>query len=125
MGRQFGRLLGGTVIIETVFACPGMGRVIVEAIGFPELQVVQFIPIVIVPQALLAGIFWSIDALPGPLQPLARLMPLTYAIDGLREVLVKGSGLDVPALQSDLAVLAIVAVGLIVLAASTIRREIA
>jgi ABC-2 type transport system permease protein len=90
-----------------------------------ELQVVQFIPVVIVPQALLAGIFWSIDSLPGALQPLARVMPLTYAIDGLREVLVKGSGLGVPALQIDLAVLAAVAVGLILLAASTIRREIA
>ncbi|HEX5465690.1 MAG TPA: ABC transporter permease [Candidatus Limnocylindrales bacterium] len=90
-----------------------------------ELQVVQFIPVVIVPQALLAGIFWSIDALPGPLQPLARLMPLTYAIDGLRQVLIKGAGLEAGAVQLDLAVLVALALGLVVLAASTIRREIA
>lgn len=89
-----------------------------------ELQVVQFIPVVIVPQALLAGIFWSIDALPGPLQPLARLMPLTYAIDGLRETLIKGSGLASPQIQLDLVVLAAVAAGFVFLAASTIRREV-
>ncbi|MFN8525681.1 MAG: nickel ABC transporter permease [Chloroflexota bacterium] len=41
IGLQFGGMLGGTVITETVFAWPGMGRLIVEAIGFRDLQVVQ------------------------------------------------------------------------------------
>jgi ABC-2 type transport system permease protein len=90
-----------------------------------ELQVVQFIPVVIVPQGLLSGIFWPIDALPGPLQPVAQVMPLTYAIDGLRDILVKGASLESSGLQLDLVVLAGVAIGLVLLAASTIRREIA
>ena len=41
-----------------------------------ELQIVQFIPIVVVPQALLAGIIWPVDSLPGILQPIARLLPM-------------------------------------------------
>ena len=41
IGLQFGGMLGGTVITETVFAWPGMGRLIVEAINFRDLQVVQ------------------------------------------------------------------------------------
>jgi peptide/nickel transport system permease protein len=41
IGLQFGGMLGGTVITETVFAWPGMGRLIVDAINFRDLQVVQ------------------------------------------------------------------------------------
>ena len=90
-----------------------------------ELQVVQFIPIVIVPQALLCGLLWPISSLPGLLQPVAQALPLTYAIDGLREVLVKGSDLSSAALRFDLAILAAIAVFLAVLASLTIRREVA
>ena len=90
-----------------------------------ELQVVQFIPIVIVPQALLCGLLWPISSLPELLQPVAQGLPLTYAIDGLREVLVKGSDLSSAALRFDLALLAAIAVFLAVLASLTIRREVA
>jgi ABC-2 type transport system permease protein len=89
-----------------------------------EFQILQFIPLVIVPQGVLSGIFWPIDALPGVLQPIAWLMPMTYGIDGLREVLVKGSGLDVWQVQLDLLVLAGIALLLAGLAALTIRREV-
>jgi ABC-2 type transport system permease protein len=90
-----------------------------------ELQVLQFIPIVLIPQGLLAGIFWPIDSLPDALEAVARLLPLTYAVDGLRQVLLKGADLGTTALQIDLAVLAGIAVVLVVLAAATIRREVA
>jgi len=59
------------------------------------------------------------------LQPLARLMPLTYAIEGLRNVLVKGEGLESRALQVDLLVLAGFAVFFVAIASRTIRREVA
>lgn len=41
IGLQFGSLLGGTVITETVFAWPGIGRLMVEAIGGRDHPVVQ------------------------------------------------------------------------------------
>jgi ABC-2 type transport system permease protein len=90
-----------------------------------ELQVIQFIPLVIVPQGLLGGIFWPIETLPAVLQPIARLMPVTYAVDGLRSVMIKGADLTTPNVQVDLAVLAAIALFFVVLAARTIRREIA
>jgi ABC-2 type transport system permease protein len=79
----------------------------------------------VVPQALLAGIIWPVESLPGLLQPIARLMPMTYGIDGLREVLIKGSGLGSSAVQLDIAVLAGIALVLGIAAALTIRREVA
>jgi peptide/nickel transport system permease protein len=41
VGGQLGGLLAGTVIIETIFALPGMGRLTVEAIMFRDYPVVQ------------------------------------------------------------------------------------
>lgn len=41
IGLQFGRLLGGAVIVETVFAWPGVGRLLVDAIGRRDYAVVE------------------------------------------------------------------------------------
>ena len=41
IGLNFGRLLGGTVVIETVFNLPGVGRLIVLAIAQRDFPVVQ------------------------------------------------------------------------------------
>jgi peptide/nickel transport system permease protein len=41
IGLQFGTLLGGAVITETVFAWPGIGRLLVESIGFRDYPVIQ------------------------------------------------------------------------------------
>ncbi|MEJ5126554.1 ABC transporter permease [Comamonas sp. MYb21] len=40
-GMDFGRLLGGAVIVETVFAWPGMGRYMIDAIMVRDIYVVQ------------------------------------------------------------------------------------
>ncbi len=90
-----------------------------------ELQILEFIPLVIVPQGVLGGFFWPIDQLPGLLQPVARLLPVTYAIDGLRQVMIAGADLASGQVLLDLGVLAGIAAVFVVLAASTIRREVA
>ena len=46
-GMQFGFLLGGTVIIETVFAWPGVGRLVVQAIFNRDYPLVQAIVLVL------------------------------------------------------------------------------
>ncbi|MCC6780119.1 MAG: ABC-2 transporter permease [Hyphomicrobiales bacterium] len=88
-----------------------------------ELQVVQFIPIVVTPQGLLSGIIWPIATLPGPLQLLAYLMPLTYANEALRGVMIRGDGL--PDLWLETLVLVGFALLMVVLGTSSLRREVA
>ncbi|MDI3340740.1 MAG: ABC transporter permease [Sphaerobacter sp.] len=88
-----------------------------------ELQVVQFIPIVIVPQGLLSGILWPIASLPVPLQWLAHLLPLTYAAEALRGVMIRGDGLST--LWVNLVVLSGFAALMVVLGTATLRREAA
>ena len=90
-----------------------------------ELQVIQFIPLVIVPQALLSGILWPTERLPDILRAISDVLPLTYAVDGLREVMLKGSDLTSTAVQTDLAVLGGIALFFVVLASLTIKREVA
>ena len=90
-----------------------------------ELQILQFIPIVIVPQGLLGGFFWPIEGLPNLLQPVARILPVTYAIDGLRQVMIAGADLSSPQVLLDLGVLTGIAAIFVVMAAATIRREVA
>ncbi|MBT2699912.1 ABC transporter permease [Bacillus sp. ISL-40] len=41
VGLQFGALLGGTVLVESIFAINGLGRMIVDAIRMRDLPVVQ------------------------------------------------------------------------------------
>ncbi|MBI3458307.1 MAG: ABC transporter permease [Candidatus Rokubacteria bacterium] len=57
IGLQIGTLLGGAVITESVFAWPGMGKLVVDAIFFRDFPVVQTILI------LSATIFVAINLL--------------------------------------------------------------
>lgn len=40
-GWQFGRLFGGTVVIETIFLLPGMGRILIEAVFHRDYPLIQ------------------------------------------------------------------------------------
>ena len=45
LGVQFGYLLGGSIYIETIFAWPGIGRMIAEAISARDYPLVQAIAV--------------------------------------------------------------------------------
>ncbi|MGH7759951.1 MAG: ABC transporter permease [Candidatus Dormibacteraceae bacterium] len=90
-----------------------------------EFQAVQFIPLVIVPQVLLSGILFSINSEPKPLQVLSDVLPLTYAVNGLRDVMIKSADLTWSSLQLDVGVVAGFIVLLVVAAVGTLRRQIA
>jgi len=90
-----------------------------------EFQAVQFIPLVIVPQFLLSGILFSVNSEPRLLQVLSDVLPLTYAVNGLRDVMIKGADLTWGSLQLDVGVVAGFVVLLVVAAVATLRRRIA
>jgi ABC-2 type transport system permease protein len=90
-----------------------------------EFQAVQFIPLVIVPQVLLAGIIFPISTEPGPLQALSRVLPLTYAVEGLRNIMIKGADLSWSSLQLDVGVVLGFCILVILAGATTLRRRIA
>src|SRR5699024_5847377 len=71
IGLYFGTILGGSVIVETVFAWPGVGRLIIDSIGFRDYGVVQ------AGILMIAGIYVFInllvDVLYGYVDPRVRL----------------------------------------------------
>src|SRR5581483_5405833 len=88
-----------------------------------EFQAVQFIPLVIAPQFVLSGIVFPVSSEPRWLQYVSNVLPLTYGVDGLREVMLKGAGLGWPAFQLDAAVVAGFLVAAAALAGATLRRR--
>ena len=46
LGLQFGTLLGGAVVVETVFARPGIGQLVVKAILEKDFPIVQGVVLV-------------------------------------------------------------------------------
>ena len=111
-------LVTGLVVLGAV----NLG-IFLSAFARNELQAIQFIPIVIIPQFLLSGLFWPLADMPGWLQVVARAMPLTWANEALVDIMVRGRGL----LQAwaGLAALAGFAVIAGALATWSIRREVA
>lgn len=67
LGIYLGRLLGGAVIVETVFAWPGLGRYMVDAIVQRDLWVVQGTILVFAMSVLLVNLL--VDVLYGFLDP--------------------------------------------------------
>lgn len=85
-----------------------------------EFQVLQFIPLFFAPQVFLSGLFLPVEEMPGYLQAVALFLPLRYAIDGLRALMLQGAALaDV---TKELSILLAIAVGALILAGSTVRR---
>ena len=70
VGIQVASLLGGTVIIETIFALPGIGRYIYEAIANRDYPVVQGVTIVIA--AIFVIVSMTVDILYAVLDPRLR-----------------------------------------------------
>ena len=89
-----------------------------------EFQAVQFIPLVIVPQFLLSGILFPVSSEPQALQYISNVLPLTYAVNGMRDIMIKGADLTWPSLQLDLAVVAAFGIVLIVAGTATLRRRL-
>ena len=122
-------IAGSPVLAFLVVVLAALGAVslgiFLSTFARTELQIMQFIPVVIVPQFLLSGILFPASGLPEVLRPFVGFMPLTYAVDGLRQVLVAGADLATPALQMDLAILAVIAVFFATIASLTIRRDVA
>jgi peptide/nickel transport system permease protein len=71
IGLQFGALLGGTVIVETVFAWPGVGRLLIDSIGRRDYGVVQ--ASILLVATIFVFINLLVDLLYGFLDPRVRL----------------------------------------------------
>jgi len=94
----------------------------VSAFARTEFQAVQFMPVVVIPQILLCGLFVARDELPPFLRAVSDVLPLSYAVDAM-EHLVDSSATGT--VWGDLAVVAGFAAAGLALGAVTLRRRTA
>ncbi|MGP3976733.1 ABC transporter permease [Streptomyces sp. 8N114] len=59
----------------------------VSAFAASEFQVVQFMPAMVFPQILLCGLFAPRDSMQPALEAISDVLPMSYAVDGMTEVL--------------------------------------
>jgi peptide/nickel transport system permease protein len=69
---QLGTLLGATLVVETLFAWPGIGNYMVRAVDFRDLPVIQAVVIVAAAGVLTARAVAAIVA--GALDPRTRTL---------------------------------------------------
>lgn len=95
----------------------------VSAFAASEFQAVQFMPAVIFPQLLLCGLFTPRDAMHPALEAVSDVLPMSYAVDGMNEVL---RHTDMTAtFVRDALIVAGCALLVLILGAATLRRRTA
>lgn len=105
------------IIMGILAVCLG---IFISVFAKNEFQMVQFIPLIIVPQMFICGVLFPVSQLPGYLQWIGDFLPLTYGVDGLRSLMLQG--LNLLNIGKDVGILVAYAGGLTALAALTIRR---
>ena len=109
----------GVVLFLLVTVAVSLG-IFISSFANNEFQVVQFIPIVLAPQIFLSGVIIPVEQMPALFEWLSVILPLTYAVDVLREIMLLGT--DLTTLWLDLAVIAAFSVALLAAAVATLRR---
>lgn len=92
-----------------------------SAFARTEFQAVQFMPVVVVPQILLCGLFVARSRMNGFLEAVSSMLPLTFSVDALHEI--AGNSTATAAMWQDVGVMASVVLTVLVLAALTLRRS--
>jgi len=100
----------------------------VSAFARTEFQAVQFMPVIVIPQILLCGLFIPRDQMPRALELVSDVLPLSYAVDAMTSVTTSVSdafgGVDAD-VWTDLGIVAAFAVAALALGAATLRRRTA
>lgn len=77
-------VVGALAFLAIGFAISGFAKNAETAASYANL--------ITFPMLFLSGVFFSIDSAPTWLQPITKVLPLAYLVDGLRNVMTRGQG---------------------------------
>lgn len=93
-------LVNGVVTLLELLVLSLLGLVVFMGMGFvvsglakSESSIPPLANLITLPQFLLSGTFFSIDVFPNWLQPICRLLPLTYLNEAMRKIAFEGAHL--------------------------------
>ncbi|MEI3607332.1 ABC transporter permease [Pseudogracilibacillus sp. SE30717A] len=81
-------LLFMNIIVATVALSLGL---LLSTFARTEFQLLQFIPVAVVPQFFFSGIF-DLSNAPGWIKVISNVIPLSYATDALQNIMIRGYG---------------------------------
>lgn len=121
-------LIHGAVTVLNMLILSTIGVIVFMGFGFvvsgiakSESTIPPISNIITLPQFLLSGTFFSINAFPEWLQPISRALPLTYLNDALRRVAFEGAGLwDV---KQQILIMLVWGIGIYAVAVKTFKWE--
>jgi len=110
------------LVVTLLDALLGVGLgLLASAFAKTEFQAIQLMPVVVLPQLLLCGLFQPRDEMATVLQWISNVMPVSYAVEALQFVAANPAvGAD---FARDLAVLAGFAAASVLAASATLRRQ--
>ena len=104
----FGVSIQGSIILVFallllgVFSFVGLGVVLTSFAKDQETAMMVMMTLMF-PMLFLSGVFFPVQQMPWYMQTISKMLPLTYAADALRKVMVLGAG--IPQITTELAVL--------------------
>ena len=108
----------GLVMVLDALVGTALG-LLASAVAKTEFQAVQMMPLVIIPQLLLAGLFVNRADMPRPLEYVSDVLPVSYSIDAVNDILAgDGNGIWAP-----VAILVAFIAAALVLGSLTLRRR--
>ncbi|MFX1490611.1 MAG: ABC transporter permease, partial [Promethearchaeota archaeon] len=112
-------LLVFLVLFLNVFSFVGLGILITSFTGKEETATMMMMTIMF-PMMFLSGVFFPIQQMPTFMQVIAKGLPLTYAADAMRKVMILGA--DITAISTDLIFLSIFGGVLLLIAIPMFKR---
>ncbi|MCL5876893.1 MAG: ABC transporter permease [Candidatus Bathyarchaeota archaeon] len=112
-------LLVFALLLLGVFSFVGLGIVITSFTKDQETAQMLMMTLMF-PMMFLSGVFFPIQQMPWYMQTISQFLPLTYASDALRKVMVLGAG--VPQITNELIILVAFGIVMIAIALPVFRR---
>ncbi|GAA2860451.1 ABC-2 type transport system permease protein [Paenarthrobacter ilicis] len=113
---------GLVVMIAVINAVLGVALgLLCSAFARTEFQAVQFMPVVVVPQILLCGLFVARDDMNPVLDAISGVLPLTFSVDALKEIAGNATATEV--LWQDTLIMGGIVLVVLVLGSLTLRRQ--
>lgn len=107
------------VAVVTALLGTALG-LLASAFARTEFQAVQFMPVLVIPQAILGGVFMPREQMPNFLYHVSNWLPLSHAIDAMRAA---SNGQQGAALNTPLLLTAAFIAALLLVASLTLRRR--
>jgi ABC-2 type transport system permease protein len=112
-------LLVVLLILLTVFSFVGLG-ILITSFADKEETATMVMMTLMFPMMFLSGVFFPVQMMPGFMQSIANFLPLTYAANAMRKVMVLGAGPD--AIIGDVIVLVAFGAVLLTIAVPLFKR---